>query len=172
MSYIRLRKIDPEDTDNILKWRNSPFVSQNLFTREKLTRAQHMNWLKTNIDAGKCFQFIIEIISSDIPIGTVFIKNIDSHSQKAELGIFIGEANCIGKGYGTEAVNLILDFAFNDLNLNKIYLYVFENNIAGIKSYLSAGFKLEGTLREYHKMNEDYLNVLHMGILKRERGLK
>jgi hypothetical protein len=79
----------------------------------------------------------------------------------------------VGLGGNTGQYKRIVDICRKyDLNLNKIYLHVFENNIAGIKSYLSAGFKLEGTLREYHKMNEDYINVLHMGILKRERGLK
>jgi RimJ/RimL family protein N-acetyltransferase len=66
-----------------------------------------------------------------------------------------------GKGYGTEAVKLLLKFAFNDLNLNKVYLKVFQNNERAIKCYLKAGFVKEGLLRKESFIDGSYQCCLH-----------
>ena len=70
--------------------------------------------------------------------------NVNHIFRKAELGIFVGEKEYWGKGYGTEATELLLDFAFNILNLNSIMLIVNSFNERAIKSYEKCGFKLIG----------------------------
>ena len=123
---IRLRKIDYSDTPLIVKWRNSPSVSVNLFSQEILTPEKHNWWMENKVATGECAQFIIEIGRDNIPIGTVFIKNIDKENNKGEFGIFIGAEDAQGLGYGTLATQFAIQYAFDQLNLNRIYLFVFS----------------------------------------------
>lgn len=102
MRALLIRPITVEDTANIVTWRNSAFVSRNVFTQSELTREQHLRWLNECVFSGKCWQFIIEAELNDTmtPIGTTFIKNIDRYAGTGEFGIFIGEMLAVGKGYG------------------------------------------------------------------------
>lgn len=163
---ISIRKIGYGDTDNIVRWRNLPDVKNNLYTQTDLTAEQHIWWMQNKVDKGLCAQFIIEMIEPQTPIGTVFIKNIDRDSCKGEYGIFIGEDIARGKGYGKIAAKLAVQYAFEVLELNRVYLSVFKDNISGIKSYESAGFVVEGIFREDYKKDGKYFDVVYMAILK------
>ncbi|HBW13303.1 MAG TPA: UDP-4-amino-4,6-dideoxy-N-acetyl-beta-L-altrosamine N-acetyltransferase [Proteiniclasticum sp.] len=163
---IRLRPISLNDTNNIVKWRNTDSVKQNLFTRDDITHEDHIKWFNNYVMKGLCSQFIIEIIEPSMDIGTVFIKNIDKKNDKGEFGIFIGEEEARGKGFGKTATKLILDHAFTELNLNRVYLSVFVDNLSGIKSYANAGFEQEGVLRQDYKYGNKYYDVLLMSILR------
>jgi len=165
---ISLRKIQYEDTPLIIKWRNTESVKINLFTQTELTEEQHLWWMKNKIETGQCCQFIIETIIPLNPIGTVFIKNIDHFNKKGEFGIFIGEKSSRGSGFGTTATLLILNFAFAELGLNRVYLSVLKDNVIGIKCYKNAGFKIEGILRKDFKRNDCFIDVVTMAILKEE----
>jgi RimJ/RimL family protein N-acetyltransferase len=80
----------------------------------------------------------------------------------------IGEKDTWGKGYGFEASILILKYAFHELNLNRIFLTVREDNINAIKLYKKVGFKEEGLLRQQVYNNNKYINMIIMSILKDE----
>lgn len=165
-NQIRLRKITPVDTENIVHWRNSPDVRKNLYIQDKLTAEQHLNWLKTKVDCGSCVQYIICEVKDggETDIGTVYIKNIDNVSRKGEFGIFIGEPEGRGKGYAAIATKSILTVAFNELCLNRVYLTVFYDNIPAILTYEKAGFLREGLLKQDFKRYDGYVDVICMGI--------
>jgi len=163
---IRLRPITLNDTDNIVKWRNTDSVKRNLFTREDITHEDHIKWFNNYVMKGLCSQFIIELIEPSMDIGTVFIKNIDKKNDKGEFGIFIGEENLRGKGYGKIATELILEHAFMDLKLNRVYLSVLADNLSGVKCYTKAGFELEGVLRQDFKYGNNYYDVILMSVLR------
>lgn len=165
---VFLRKIDIKDTSNILKWRNSKSVKNNLYSQEDLTEEQHICWLNNKVFTGLCAQYIISVIDNESSqdIGTVFIKNIDHTCHKGEFGIQIGEESARGKGYGTEATLQILRIAFDELRLNRVYLTVLSNNIAAKKSYLKAGFLTEGILKEDYCRNGKFYDVELMAITK------
>jgi UDP-4-amino-4,6-dideoxy-N-acetyl-beta-L-altrosamine N-acetyltransferase len=169
MSEVILRKIKASDTDNIVRWRNSDSVKRNLFTQSELTAEQHLGWLKSKVETGSCAQYIIVVSENNtsIDIGTVFIKNIDRQSNKGELGIFIGEADAHGKGYAKLAVTEILRIAFEEMMLNRVYLTVMADNIAGIKAYEKAGFQCEGVLKEDYLRGITYIDVIVMGVTKK-----
>jgi UDP-4-amino-4,6-dideoxy-N-acetyl-beta-L-altrosamine N-acetyltransferase len=166
MTHVVLRLITKNDTEDIVRWRNKDSVKKNLYTQNELTAEQHEKWLKTKVMTGSCVQFIIEIHSKDshMGIGTVFIKNIDIANSKGEFGIFIGEENARGKGYATIATSMILDHAFKSLNLNRIYLTVFSDNLAAIRAYEKAGFLIEGILRQDFHRYDGFVDVTCMGI--------
>lgn len=86
----------------------------------------------------------------------------------AELGIPIGEKDYWGKGYGTDTVKTLLRFAFELLNLHRVYLQVAEFNTRGIRCYEKCGFVHEGRTRQGRFINGRYWDTLHMGILRDE----
>jgi RimJ/RimL family protein N-acetyltransferase len=82
------------------------------------------------------------------PIGNLDLRDIDHHHRTASFGILIGEADARGRGYGTEAVRLALDYAFTALGLHNVMLTVYEYNHAGRRAYEKAGFRLIGRRRQ------------------------
>ena len=165
---VRIRLLTEEDTDNIIRWRNSPAVKEFFIYRAKLTAEDHMNWIETKIKMGKVVQFIIEECKTDCPVGSVYLRDIDALHQKAEFGIFIGEESVRGKGYGTQAAELILAYAFEELKLNKVFLRVFANNPRAIASYSKVGFVQEGVFRDDVWIDGKPYDMVYMGILKSE----
>lgn len=161
---IRLREIKISDTQLMLKWRNSKAVKINLFSQEELTEQQHLWWLENKVATGECLQYIIELVEPCLPIGTVFIKNIDTANNKGEFGIFIGDDFARGKGYGTIATRLILKHSFEVLKLNRVYLSVLDNNKSAVRSYEKVGFKKEGLLRQDYIREGMKYDVVIMGI--------
>lgn len=144
---VFLRPISINDTENIVKWRNSSFVLEKLINQDLLTVEMHTDYYLKKIATKQIFQFIIvsKEDKNEKDIGTTFLKNIDYILKQAEFGIFIGEKDACGHGYGTEAVKLTIKYAFENLSLNKIYLTVFKDNINAIKAYERVGFKQEKT---------------------------
>ena len=84
------------------------------------------------------------------------------------MGIGIGERDCWGKGYGTDAMRVVLRFAFVELNLHRVGLNVFEYNPRAIRSYEKAGFVEEGRLRGFLHRNNRRWDLIFMGILRDE----
>ena len=80
-----------EDTDRIVAWRNSDAVRKNFIYQELFTRRSHEHWIRTHVETGDVVQMIICDLEGDKPLGSVYIRDIDRHHNKAEYGIFIGE---------------------------------------------------------------------------------
>jgi RimJ/RimL family protein N-acetyltransferase len=102
-------------------------------------------------------------------VGSCQLLGINPTHRKAELQIRIGDADARGRGYGREAVDLLLDFAFEDLNLHRVELTVLEGNEPAMKTYLSAGFAREGVMRQAAHIDGRYVDVVFMGVLRDER---
>ena len=93
------------------------------------------------------FNFLICLPADERPIGEVMLADVDRLNGSAELGIFIGEPDEWGKGYGTDAVNALVDFGFGELRLERIWLEVWTENARARRAYEKAGFVYEATLR-------------------------
>ncbi len=166
MSYLYLRKLTVEDTEQIVEWRNkvevrSNFIYQNLFTREG-----HLTWFHEMLETKKAYQFMVCEKESNRAIGSVYLRDVDLQHQKAEYGIFIGETFARGKGYGTEAAKLILEYGFEELKLHRIYLRVFADNVAARRSYEKAGFVQEGYLKDDVCIQGEYRDIVWMAAVK------
>lgn len=165
---IYLRLMTREDTDNIIKWRNrdevrSQFIYQKLFTKES-----HEKWIETMVETGKVVQMIIVLCDGDRPIGSVYVRDIDMEHKKAEYGVFIGETDCLGKGYGTEAAELMREYAFQFLGLHKLMLRVYADNERAIKSYEKAGFVKEAYLKDDVFVQGKYRDIVLMAVFNEE----
>lgn len=137
---ILLRPVTVEDTDDIVEWRNKDFVRNNFIFRGEFTREVHLNWIKNRVETGEVIQFVIYEKATNRKIGSVYLRDVDLHLKEAEYGIFIGQEDALGKGYGSEACRLMVDYSKNELKLKKLSLRLLERNIAARKSYEHAGF--------------------------------
>lgn len=162
---IYLRLMTGEDTDNIVKWRNSDGVRKNFIYQALFTRESHENWIRTMVDTGKVVQMIICEAGTNRPIGSVYLRDIDKTHQKAEYGIFIGEEDARGKGYGSAAARLMISYAFEEMKLHRLFLRVYAENIQAIRSYEKAGFVKEAHLRDDVCIDGQYHDIVLMGIL-------
>jgi RimJ/RimL family protein N-acetyltransferase len=103
-------------------------------------------------------------------IGNCGLFEIDKRSKKAKLWIYIGEKDYWGKGLGRKALKQLLDLGFQDLGLNRIYLYIVEDNTRAQKLYESVGFAKEGICRDDTFIDGRYKNTIYYGLLKEEYG--
>ena len=145
---VVLRPITDADTDNIVRWSNTPSVRDNFIFRQTFTPEMHRNWLKTKVATGEVVQYIIVDKAADTAVGSVYYRDVDHTFNSAEYGIFIGEESARGKGFGTETARLFTDFGFTALHLHRISLRVLAENTPARRSYAAAGFVEEGTFRE------------------------
>lgn len=139
---IYLRKIELSDTERIIAWRNKERVRSNFIYREPFTTQGHRNWIRTQVEPGHVAQFIICESDTERAVGSVYLRDIDRETGCAEYGIFIGEDDAVGKGYGTQAARLALAYAFEKLKLQSVFLRVFADNISARRSYEKVGFEL------------------------------
>lgn len=161
---IYLRLINEEDTDNIIRWRNSDFVRRNFIYQEPFSRKGHEHWMKTMIHTGKVVQFII-CTRNEGAIGSVYLRDIDKIHKKAEYGIFIGEKGALGQGYGTQAAELMIHYAFEQLMLHKLMLRVLADNKQACRSYEKAGFVQEAYLKDEVFLEGVYRDVIYMAVI-------
>lgn len=168
---VYLLPITNADTPNIVLWRNTDFVQKNFIYRQSFTIESHEQWIQEVVNKGKAIQYIIYEKLTNISIGSVYLRDIDQENSKAEYGIFIGIKEALGKGFGSEAAKLIIQYGFQELNLHKIFLRVFSNNIRAIKSYEKAGFIKEAYLREEVRIDNIFYDIVRMAIINTNERL-
>lgn len=116
----------------------------------------------------KSFYFHLRTLAEDTVIGFVVLFNLKWGNQSAEMAIGIGDKSYHGKGYGQDALKLILNYAFNELNLHRVSLTVMDYNLPAIKAYERVGFVREGTHRQAVQRQGKRYDLLLYGILRDE----
>ena len=159
---IYLRPMTWDDTDLIVRWRNSDAVRLNFIYQEPFTREGHESWIRNMVETGKVIQMIICETGDDTPLGSVYIRDIVRQHNKAEYGIFIGEESARGRGIGTAAAALMLEYCFREEKLHRVYLRAFASNARAIRSYEKAGFVREGLLRDDVCIEGEYRDIVWM----------
>lgn len=133
-----------------------------------LTDEDEHEWFESNRTDKDEVAFGIYERGSGRPVGNCGLSEARSSNRSAELGIGIGESDARGKGYGTEATRLLLDYGFTVLGLHHIWLKCVEFNHAGIRVYEKAGFRHAGTLREAWQLGGRQYDVILMDVLASE----
>jgi diamine N-acetyltransferase len=173
---IRFRGVEREDIPTFVKWLNDPEVQGGILTHNPVSRASEENWFEGMLKRPPDEQVMgIEVKEASGDggeswklVGNLALQDIDWRNRSSELGIMIGDKTYWNQGYGTEAVRLLVKHGFNTLNLNRIFLHVFDTNPRAIRAYEKAGFVHEGRLRQAEYKNGEYIDVLLMSILKDE----
>lgn len=163
---IYLSPINQEDYLTYTRWMNDKNITNNLGNTSFINTIEgEKEWLnKKDNDVN----LAIVLKENDELIGNISLMDIDQINRKATLGIFIGELKYRSNGYGKEAINLILDFAFNYQNLHSVDLNVFSFNELAINCYLKVGFKEYGRRHDSYFLNGKYYDEIKMEILEND----
>lgn len=168
---VRLRALEKSDIPRFVEWFNDPEVIRHIATDTPISTLHEEAWFENMVKRDIEEQpLMIEIKTPDNwkPIGDIGLLHLDWKSRNAEVGIAIGDKAEWDKGYGREAMLLMLRQAFDVYNLHRVYLRVNATNLRGIQSYTRAGFKEEGRLREAYFQDGNYIDMLIMSILQNE----
>ena len=169
---VRLAGIDPEElSKSFSRWnRDSEFKRLLDFDPTHLHSTKAIKeWMEKHLETEKdTFWFSIRALEDDRLLGDIDLVVVDWSSRDAFVGLGIGERDFWGKGYGTDAMKLVLRYAFLELNLRRVTLDVFEYNQRAIRSYEKAGFRLEGCVRQAVQREGRRWDLLYMGILCEE----
>ena len=164
---VYLSPISTADIDIFMKWINDSEIAQTTnFYTQVISLVQEKEIVEALAKNGNTFSIVMQ--ENDKIIGTCSFSNINETNRVAEIGIIIGEKECHNKGYGTEAVNLLLQFGFENRNYNNIYLHVHSFNERAIACYEKAGFKRQGVCREAIIHGNKKYDRLYMDILADE----
>lgn len=136
-----------DQAQQYLDWVNQEEVAHWLTRALPVTPFEHQRWYESLILRSDAVVFSVINNQDGAYLGNVWLWGVHSVHRSAELRILLGP-QAKGKGFGGDAVRGLLRFAFQDLNLNKVYLYVLANNVAAVKTFEKAGFVREGTLRQ------------------------
>jgi RimJ/RimL family protein N-acetyltransferase len=165
---LYFRPLEVEDLDAVQGFANDPENQQYVTLHRPLSRGAEREWLESLGRKESEVVFGIALKEEGRLIGTCGLREIGLPNRAADLGIMIGEARFQGRGLGTEAMNLLLAYGFETLNLNRIGLRVYANNPRAIRCYEKCGFRREGVLREARWWAGRWWDVLQYGILARE----
>lgn len=165
---VYLRPITVEDTERAVCWRNKPVVVKNFIYRKPVSREDHLRWLEEKVFRGLVHQFIICRNEDGMPVGSIYLRNFEEESRKAEWGIYIGEEQMYGKGIGTEAAKLILDYGFRELGMHKVTSRVLARNKASVRMNEKAGYMQEAYLRDELFLDGRYEDLILFGAINPE----
>jgi RimJ/RimL family protein N-acetyltransferase len=162
-----LSPLNPEDVEKFVFWLNDMEVAQ------YLTVVYHIISLDVERETLEKFcrqgdHFAIVDSETDVLIGGCGLLNLDHINRISEVGIFIGEKSYWNKGYGEEALRLLLDYGFNILNLKNIMVNVYAFNTRAIRCYRKIGFKEIGHRREAKRIQGKSYDIIYMDILSEE----
>ncbi|MBP6455111.1 MAG: GNAT family N-acetyltransferase [Chitinophagaceae bacterium] len=163
---IYLRPIDIDDVNELyLNWINDGAVIDNLATVFPTSKEDLENFVKSILKNPNFVFFAIVVKDSNKHIGNVKLGPIDWISRTTNYGLMLGDKSSWGKGYAQEAFSLILKFAFDKLNLHKVWDMAVVTNIASIKANEKVGFKIEAELEKHVYKNGKYHNVAVLALL-------
>ncbi len=166
---IYLRPITEDDGKFIVLWRNSEKVRKHCMTKTPITEETNKEFYREKVLTGKYKQYIVERIEENTslatyPIATVYLKDIDTENKRCELCIFTSsdvEWDIEGQSMATK---LLLEKAFDEFGMHKVYSYVIHNVNEGMEVLKGAGFTIESVLKSEAWNGEEFIDVYRMCI--------
>lgn len=170
---VRLSALDPEEFSKAFAlWGRDSEFNRLLHTNASGLQSSNSvkRWLEKDMeDPSTSFHaFSIRTLAGDELVGGTDLEVVNWNGRNAFVGIFIGARENWGKGYGTDAMNILLRYAFTELNLWRVSLGVFEYNPRAIRSYEKVGFQHEGRARKHLNHEGKRWDIFFMGILRDE----
>jgi RimJ/RimL family protein N-acetyltransferase len=162
-SKCYLSPINSDDAEKFTEWLNDLEVTINLTFYNRIINTENEKTFLGKLSQEHNYS-IIDKETNEL-IGNCGYVHLDHLNQTGEIGIFIGNKNYWNRGYGTEALTLLLDYGFKALNLHNIGLTVLSFNKRAIKSYEKVGFKIIGKKREAILRGEERHDLIIMDIL-------
>ena len=168
---VRLAAVNPENDSKLFaKWGRDAEYLRMLDTSpvRQWSERQYKKWFKEDLEKEKRddFLFLICTLENDEAIGFIELDGVHWSHGESYVGIGIGERECWSKGYGTDAMKVVLRYAFEELNLHRVSLNVFEYNQRAIHSYEKVGVVVEGCERQFLRREGKRWDMIYMGILR------
>jgi len=163
---VRMRAPQRADIPLFVKWFNDPETTRFLLRAPPMGMEEEEAWYESLVNKDTKV-FCIETLDGRL-VGNLGIIHIDWANRNADIGIIIGEKECWSKGYGTEAITLLLGYMFDELNLDRIWLYCDMENLRAQRCYEKSGFRLEGIFRHHRLQGGKFRDDAAMSILRQE----
>jgi RimJ/RimL family protein N-acetyltransferase len=164
---ILLRPAEREDIPVFIAWLADADVAEGLGSCAPWSKVAEEGWFDDlqKVQGKSTWHFVICLRAGSRPIGLAGLHSVDHPNGSTELGIAVGERTLWDQGYGTETMGVLLDFAFGELRLHRVYLHVFAGNARAIHVYERLGFRLDGVEREAFYRHGQHHDVHLMSIL-------
>ena len=168
-TMVYLRALEPDDYLTSIKWRNDDQI-WSLLGGEKyfVSERYEKKWIEDAIFDSNNIRLAVCLKADNRYIGNVSITNINKSNRSGISNILIGNRDCWGKGVGSEAYRLLLEYAFNEKGFHRIEALVLESNVASIKMHQKCGYKIEGTLRDSVFKNGRWQNQILLSIIEKD----
>ena len=165
---VNVRASEMTDLERLCRWINDREVTRFVSMRYQMSLAAEEAWLRGRTSALMAYgdvSFAIET-KDGRHIGNCGLHQATPENRAASLGIMIGEKDCWSQGYGSDAVRTLMRFGFDEMNLHRIELHVYDFNERAIAAYRRCGFVEEGRLRDAHYGGGRYCDVVVMAALR------
>jgi len=164
---IVIRKSTFSDCEIFTKWEQQDYIKEFLTINRLRTYEEIVREFILREQDSSSEQYTITLKNKE-PVGRIYLSKISKESDSVDITrIYIGERDYLGKGYGREAMELLLDYCFNILKTERVSLDHYTGNTAS-KLYLALGFKYEGIMRNAAKRNDEYFDLHLMSMLRGE----
>ena len=167
---IYLREVRPSDVnENYYRWMNSPEITRFLESRFYPNSMEGLReYVASKLGDRDNIFLAIVLKDGDRHIGNIKLGPINWIHRFADIGIIIGEKDCWGAGYASEAIQLIANYAFRELNLHKLTAGAYDQNQGSIKAFQKVGFVIEGVRKRYFYYHGEYVDDVILGMVKPE----
>jgi RimJ/RimL family protein N-acetyltransferase len=159
--HIILRAFERDDAERCYRWMNDPNIVRTLKSRYPIAFQNEIEWLERAMHASTTERhFAIERKDDRTHIGNASIHDIEWVSRTAAFGLFVGEPSAWNRGFGTDAIRTLVRFAFDEMNLRKLRIDVFDYNDRAKHVLESQGFVQEGRLRQEFYREGTYHDIV------------
>ncbi len=169
---VKLRAVEPRDLEKMYAWENDPGiwkVSGTVTPYSRYTLEEYIKTCEKDIYTNKQLRLVITLLDhTGLDVGLIDLFEFDPRHRKAGVGILIGDASQRRKHYAREALGLLVDYAFNMLNLHQLYCHIPESNSASVHLFAAAGFREAGILKDWIFSKNAWENVLLLQRLNEE----
>ena len=166
MNDISLIHLTLNDIELVRNWRNSPDVATHMYNETHISSEQQLKWFDKIDNDNTCRYWIIEY--GGVKIGLAYLTAIDNTLSSCYWGFYLGNLSVRGGGIGSKIEFNVLEYVFNELQLNKLRCEVFVNNDKVIKMHEKFGFRREAYYREHCMKFDKKLDVVGLAILRSE----
>jgi RimJ/RimL family protein N-acetyltransferase len=165
--HVILRAFEREDAERCYRWMNDPNIVRALKSRYPIAFQNEIEWLDRAIHANASERhFAIERKDDRTHIGNASIHDIEWVSRVASFGLFIGEPTAWNRGFGSDAIRTLVRFAFDEMNLRKLRIDVFDYNDRAKHVLETHGFVQEGRLRAEFYRDGTYHDIVILSVFR------
>jgi len=165
---LYLREVRPEDvTERYHRWMNDPDVTRFLECRFYPNSMEKLKeYVASRLGDRDNVLLAMVLQEEHRHIGNIKLGPIDWIHRTGDIGLLVGERDCWGQGYATEAIRVLTDYAFGTLNLMKLTAGAYDPNQGSIRAFQKAGFQIEGKRKRQYFCEGDYVDLVQMGLVR------